>query len=103
MAECEPVIKIATHSERESFVADLIRHAPASDVWFATRLMRYSGTYHRLAEKDGQRTPAEQKKFARIKATIKDLCFDIRCQAEFHGQTFTVILPDGYTTGVPKI
>ena len=92
----------ATHSQRERFVADLVRHAPAADSWHATRLMRYSGTFHRLVTKP-ERTLAEERKLEKVKASIKDLCFDIRCEVVFNSHTFNITMPDDYAVGVPGI
>jgi hypothetical protein len=94
-----------THSERERFVADLIRHAPAADIWFAIRLMRCSGTYHRLTEKQkhAELTRREIVKLGRSKATIESLCRDIRCTVTFNGDSFSIVMPDNYAVEVPAI
>jgi hypothetical protein len=96
------VKQTATHSERERFVADLIRHAPASDALYASRLMRYSGTFHRLSAKE-DRTFAEERKLERVKLAIRELCFDIRCTVVFNGKTFHIVMPDKYEVGIPGI
>ena len=64
----------ATHSERERFVADLVRHAPAADSVIAGRLMRYAGAYHRLATREAQLTFAELRKLERIRGKFEVLC-----------------------------
>ena len=93
----------ATHSERERFVAELVRHAPAADSVLAARLMRYSGTFHRLAARDGSLRFAEQRKFERIKMKIAGLCLDIRCQAVFGSDWLMLTTPDNYSLEVPRI
>jgi hypothetical protein len=92
----------ATHSERERFVAILVKHAPAADSWHCQRLMRFSGTYHRLTVKMN-RTFSEERKLERVKASIQNLCFDIRCTVVFNSHTFSLTLPDDYQVGVPGI
>lgn len=42
-------MKTATHSEREQFVALLIRNCPTATASTCQRLMRLGGTYNRLA------------------------------------------------------
>jgi hypothetical protein len=64
--------------------------------------MRYSGTFHRLAAKH-ERTFAEERKLERVKSSIKDLCFDIRCEVVFNSHTFNITMPDNYAVGVPGI
>jgi hypothetical protein len=91
----------ATHSERERFVADLVRHAPASDATVAGRLMRYSGAFSRLAALDTP-TLAEQKKFQRIKGKITKLCEGMGCTPVF-AAGLNIVMPDNYAVAVPRI
>lgn len=93
----------ATHSERERFVADLVRHAPAADSVIAGRLMRYAGAYHRLAARNGDLTFAERRKYERIIVKIHKLSNDIRCRAVFIMQGFNIVAPDDWVIGVPRI
>jgi hypothetical protein len=90
-------MKPATHSERERFVADLIRHAPAADAWFASRLMRYSGTYQRAF------ADSHEAKLFRARKAIKGLCADMGCSVVFAVPVVTIIAPDNYAIGVPAI
>jgi hypothetical protein len=93
----------ATHSQREKFVAELIRRAPAADNGAAQRLMRYSGTYGRLTERYAVLTFSEQRKLDRIQWKVRDLVFDIRCQVMFQGSQVVLILPDHSTLEVPRV
>ena len=93
----------ATHSQREKFVAELIRRAPAADYAAAQRLMRYAGTYGRLIERYAVRTFSEERKLERIHLKIRDLVFDIRCQVTFHGSQVIMLLPDHSTLEVPRV
>ena len=98
-------MKRPTHSEREKFVADLIRHTPTATAGHAQRLMRHSGTYHRLTEREehGVLTPIERAKLTRVEAKIMQLCSEIRCSVNFDSGTFNVVMPDNFTVGVPGI
>jgi hypothetical protein len=64
--------------------------------------MRFSGTYYRLTVKMA-RTFAEERKLERVRASIKDLCLDIRCTVVFNSHSFSLTLPDDYQVGVPGI
>lgn len=102
-------MKTATHSEREKFVADLIRHAPEATAWHASRLMRYSGTYHRLKAKrlEAILTAREIRKLAEIEQRITELCAEMHCTPVFGviggAETFNVVMPDEYAVWVPAI
>lgn len=68
----------ATHSEREEFVADLVRFAPRAEARHAQRLMRFASTYWKLTEKQNSNllslTPRERLKLLRIKMATTLLC-----------------------------
>jgi hypothetical protein len=97
-------MKKPTHKERETFVADLIRHAPAATIWHATRLMRFGATYGRFQEEECNRELAtwERRKEQRTREAIEDLCKQIRCKAIFGGDprgfTVKILPPDGFTS-----
>ena len=93
----------ATHSERERFVAELIRRAPAADYSAAQRLMRYSGTLGRLIEKDGSRTFADERKLEKVQVRVRDLAFNIRCQVSFQDGKVSILLPDHSLLEIPRV
>lgn len=68
----------ATHTEREHFVAELIRHAPKAEARHAQRLMRCASAYWRLVEKQNRDLLAlsqrERSKLQRIKHTVLEIC-----------------------------
>ena len=93
----------ATHSERERFVADVIRHAPKSTVWHATRLMHYASAYERLLLSEDV-TPNAVRKMKRIWAKTGSLCLSIDCKSVFSMSSgLHVIFPDEFSIGVPTI
>lgn len=99
------MMKPATHSERERFVADLIRHAPAATIWHATRLMRYAGTYLRLMLSDEKMTTADVDKLKRLWAKVEGICALIHCKPMYDSTvgTLHIVLPEGLTRRVPGI
>ena len=92
----------ATHSERERFIAEIIRRAPAADLYAATRLMRYSSTIHRLSNQHPL-TFAEERKLERVSLKARDLAFDVRCTAKIENGTLSILLPDKTMLFVPRI
>lgn len=95
----------ATHSQREKFVAELVRRAPAADYGIAQRLMRYSGNYGRLIERYAVRTFSEERKLERIQRKVRDLVFDIRCRVAFPEESpkIVLLLPDKTSLEVPRV
>lgn len=93
---------VATHSQRERFIAEVLRRAPAADYDHTQRLMRYAGTFGRLTEKV-ERTMQDEKKLDKTRQSIRDLVFDIRCQVTFDGLRVTIRLPDGFLIEVPRV
>jgi len=92
----------ATHSNREKFLAELIRRAPATDYSAAQRFMRYSSTVYRLTNQY-PRTFAEDRKLERIISKIKELAADCRCTIEFNAGVVTLVCPDSFRLEVVRI
>jgi hypothetical protein len=88
----------ATHKQRESFVAELVRECPKADVWHATRLMRFGATVEALVH--GQYS---EIKYRRISAKVTELAKLCGCGVLFVTQSPCVrlITPSGRQIGVP--
>lgn len=69
----------ATHSERERFVASLIRYAPKSEASHAQRLMRFAKTYAKL----NQEPAKNYLKLAQVRVSVYAVCFRIGIKALF--------------------
>jgi|ERR1700674_101927 len=66
-------LKLATHHERETFVADLIRQAPKATIHTVTRLLRLGATYRRLYG------VADPRKSMRIRHKMQLICIAADC------------------------
>ena len=95
---------LATHSERETFVANLIRNCPKAGIRHSTRLMRLAHTYHffqDLRTRDGYLLPHATRKESRVIQKIADLARAVDCVPIFQSprpdveHTVGLHLPEG--------
>jgi len=85
----------ATHSERESFVAELVRHRPQAQSHHIQRLMRYASGYWKLTEKQKRDLMSlsmrDQYKLQRIRSAVTEICEEIDCKPAF-GHTVSLLV-----------
>lgn len=85
----------ATHSEREQFVAELIRLLPKSEARHAQRLMRYASGYWFLMERQQKDFLAisdrDRMKLVRIKHAVSDICREVGAEPCF-GQALHIMV-----------
>lgn len=95
-------MKTATHSERERFVALMIRNCPTATASTCQRLLRLGGSYGRIqVSKRAAKalgTPANGllEREARIEHKIANLCREIRAMAIFCSPS------NGFTVNILK-
>ena len=81
--------KQATHSEREKFVADLVKTFPKANARHAQRLMRLAGTYNSLMADANQQEIVSfdsRGKLCRIRSKVLAICQQIDAGAGMFGQ-----------------
>jgi hypothetical protein len=95
-----------THTEREDFVAKMVKLADASS-WYCQKIMRYARAYGALQETKTVRPldEREKNKERRMQEDLVRLCADLKCTPLFFEgtRTYTVKIqvPGGTEIGVP--